>query len=475
MRFKPISWIIPDIIAAEGVTLLCSKPKFGKSWLVYDLCIAATADRYTLGEKKPMQGDVLYLALEDSKRRLQRRMTKLLPSFQGNWPEKLIMTTEWRRLHEGGLDDIRDWHERTKAKGGKPIMVAIDVLAKVRKPTGNKPVYESDYDALTGLHRLAHELGIAIVVVHHTRKMASDDLMETVNGSYGITGAVDTVIVMADKAGGAVLDIRGRDVEAAEFAIQFSKDACRWTILGTAADVHQSEQRKAIIAALVDNGEPMRIGELMAATWMKRNPLELLLSKMVKAQSIKRTGFGRYAHKDYVEAPKPKEGEKRKSVRSVRSVSPAGQMRDGGQPTDGGAQKSGDICLFVRSVRKFTSKADARGSVAERVKTRTGQTDGQIEAQATEEPEVSASGDLSGLGTDRTDQTDGHKAGPDDDLTIPPILDRRGEATRICAQCGAGRPDDQPTIKVTGKHGEPLWVHQRGCMKVWEKEHAKEL
>ena len=127
----------------------------------------------------------------------------------------------------------------------------------------------------------------------------------------------------------------------------------------------------------------------------------------------------------------------------------------------------------VRSVREFTSRANVPGSVAEGLKTRTGHTDRQIETQATEESEVSDSGDLSGLGTDRTDQTDVQEAPPVDDLTIPPILD--GEATRICAQCGAGRPDDQPTIKVTGKHGEPLWVHQRGCMKVWEKEHAKEL
>ena len=135
MEFAPISWVVPNIIPAEGVTLLCSKPKFGKSWFVYDLCIGCTADRYTLGQIKPAQGDVLYLALEDSKRRLQRRMTKLVPSFGANWSERLTLVTEWRRLHEGGLDDIRAWHSDTKSKGGKPILVAIDVLAKVRKPT----------------------------------------------------------------------------------------------------------------------------------------------------------------------------------------------------------------------------------------------------------------------------------------------------------------------------------------------------
>jgi hypothetical protein len=257
MKFEPTSWLVREIIPAEGVTLLCSRPKFGKSWLAYDLCIAATMDRFILGEIKPAQGNVLYLALEDSKRRLQRRMTKLLPMFSGKWPGSLTITTQWRRLHQGGLDDIRGWYEDAKAKGGNPIAVAIDVLAKVRKPSSNKPVYESDYEALTGLWQLAHELGIAIVVVHHTRKMAADDLMETVNGSYGITGAADTVIVMANKGGGTVLDVRGRDVEAAELAIEFNKNTCRWTILGTAAEVHQSDQRKAIIAALVESGEPM--------------------------------------------------------------------------------------------------------------------------------------------------------------------------------------------------------------------------
>src|SRR6516165_602641 len=138
-RFPELRWIVPNIIPAEGLALLCSKPKFGKSWFAYDLCIACTANRFTLGEIKPLQGDVLYLALEDSKRRLQRRMTKLLPSFTGTWPERLRIKIRWRRLHEGGLDDIRAWHQSAKAEGGAPIMVVIDVLAKVRKPTGNKP------------------------------------------------------------------------------------------------------------------------------------------------------------------------------------------------------------------------------------------------------------------------------------------------------------------------------------------------
>jgi RecA-family ATPase len=66
------------------------------------------------------------------------------------------------------------WHAYSKDKGGRPILVVIDVLAKVRKPTGNKQLYEADYEALAGLTQMAGELGLAVVVVHHTRKMASD-------------------------------------------------------------------------------------------------------------------------------------------------------------------------------------------------------------------------------------------------------------------------------------------------------------
>ncbi len=297
MTFTPASFLVRDVIPAEGVTLLCSKPKFGKSWFAYDLCIGCTSDRYILGNIKPAQGNVLYLALEDSKRRLQRRMDKLLPTFGAKWPSKLTIKTEWKRLHDGGLDDIRAWHADIRAGGGNPIMVAIDVLAMVRKPVGNRQLYEADYEALAGLTKLAHELGIAIVVLHHTRKMASDDLMETVSGSYGVSGAVDTILVMANKASGSVLDIKGRDVESRELAIEFQKESCRWRILGTAAEVHVSEQRGKIIAALKGVGaDGMSVPEIMAATgsW-SRNATDILLFKMKEAGDVARLKRGIYA------------------------------------------------------------------------------------------------------------------------------------------------------------------------------------
>jgi hypothetical protein len=405
MKFPPISWIIENIVPAEGLTLLCSKPKFGKSWLAYDLCVACTTDRFTLGIVKPAQGDVLYLALEDSKRRLQRRMAKLLPSFGATWPERLTLKTEWRRLNEGGLDDIRAWHAQTKSMSGMPILVVIDVLAKVRRPVGNRQLYESDYEALADLTKLANELGLAIMVVHHTRKMAADDLLETVSGSYGVSGAADTILVMAKTVSGSVLDIRGRDVESAELAIEFDKATCRWRVLGNATDVHVSVQRAQIIAALKEAGEPMKISALVDTTTMKRNPLEVLLGRMARAGDIQRVGKGRYAHNGFGPPSKgpPRAGNPVKH-RSASSVDPIDVQTDcetdalGAQSAETKA-RSTDICLSVQSV---CANADATaGGVSTRdgalglAPTRTDQTDRQISAKVAEKPEEFPAADLS--------------------------------------------------------------------------------
>jgi hypothetical protein len=404
MQFSPISWIVPKIIPAEGVTLLCSKPKFGKSWLVYDLCIACTTDRFTLGTIKPKQGDVLYLALEDSKRRLQRRLAKLLPTFGSAWPDKLLLKTEWRRLHEGGVDDVRAWHTHTKSVGGKPIMVVIDVLAKVRKPIGKSQLYEADYAALADLTKLANELGLAIVVLHHTRKMAADDLVEMVSGSFGVSGAADTILVMANKPNGDVLDIRGRDVESAEMAIEFDKRTCRWRVLGNAKEVHVSSQRAKVIAALQETGSAMTITALMDATGMKRNPLEILLGRMVRDGAIKRIGKGQYARTDYMspatDDPPSEEKLGRKRSRSVASVQPSRAATD--NATDASSEQlsewkdeSRPPAASVASVRKSKDTDHADRMTPLSATAQTDRTDGQMGAQTTEYSEESGALDLS--------------------------------------------------------------------------------
>jgi hypothetical protein len=290
--FDPISYIVPGFIT-EGVTLLVGRPKVGKSWWILDVCLAVASGQPALGKLPPQRGDVLYLALEDSKRRLRSRLDKLLPNGS-EWPEslKLVPLGGWRRSDQGGLRDIADWCRSVR----RPTLIVIDTLERFRKPaSGKSPLYSADYEAITCLQQIANEFRVAIVLLHHDRKSDADDAFDTVSGTLGLTGAADTILIIKKRNGNVTLLARGRDVEESETAMQFNKASCRWMLLGGAAEVHRSQERERILAALKASNEPLSVGELMADVEMQRNAIDILLSKLVKDGSIVRVRRGTYA------------------------------------------------------------------------------------------------------------------------------------------------------------------------------------
>lgn len=73
--------------------------------------------------------------------------------------------------------------------------------------------YEADYATVQELRTLAARHGIAIVLVHHLRKMDSEDAFDTISGTLGLTGAPDTILVLKrDTSGAIILHGRGRDL-----------------------------------------------------------------------------------------------------------------------------------------------------------------------------------------------------------------------------------------------------------------------
>jgi AAA domain/RepB DNA-primase from phage plasmid len=293
MTFEPVRYVVQEYVP-EGVTLLIGRPKIGKSWLALDLAVACSSDRAVLGLLKPAQGAVVYLALEDSRRRLQGRIDKLLSPISAAWSDQLTIVEAggWRRADQGGLEDIEEW----ATTATKPVLVVIDTLARSRKPVdGKQQVYAADTEAIACLQKIAIKHGLAIVVVHHDRKAEADDPFDTVSGSLGLTGAADTILILKRQTGGGMtLYARGRDIEERETAVHFEKTTCRWSILGEASVVHRSAERSQVIAALTEAGGPLLVGEIMTETGHKRNAADLLLGRMAKEGEIVRVERGRY-------------------------------------------------------------------------------------------------------------------------------------------------------------------------------------
>jgi hypothetical protein len=166
----------------------------------------------------------------------------------------------------------------------------------VRTPTTkSQNYYEADYDSVLELRNLVAEYGIAIIIVHHLRKAEAEDPFDTVSGTLGLTGAVDTIMIIWRENNGVSLTAKGRDIEEIAKAVNFDPATAAWSIIGDAAEVKRSGERNTIIRVFAEaGGEPLTPRAIAEATGMKANNVRFLLHKMKLEGVVKSAGFGKY-------------------------------------------------------------------------------------------------------------------------------------------------------------------------------------
>lgn len=290
--FPEPRWAVPGIIP-EGVALLAGPPKVGKSWLSLGLGLAIAAGTAALGGVAVEAGPVLYLALEDTPRRLQRRMRQMLGTQQA--PAGLTLATTCPPLPDGGDAAIARW--LTRHPGAR--MVAIDVFAKMRGATPpGLSAYDADYTAVGRAKYLADHFGVAIVLVHHVRKAGADDFLAEVSGTNGLAGAADTVLVLKRARGqaGAVLHVTGRDVDETEHAMIFDPAIGSWQRLDGPAIDHAVGDTRALILRHVREHPGARPKDVSDATGVDRDLVRRTCTRMASDGQLHRDGEGRYSH-----------------------------------------------------------------------------------------------------------------------------------------------------------------------------------
>lgn len=294
-ELPPVRYAVPDILP-EGLSLLAAKQKIGKSWFALNIAIAVAAGGYALGAKPVAPGEVLYLALEDTKRRIQSRARQVIG--EESIPEGLTMATSWPRLDEGGIQKLEKWIEEHPAAR----LVIVDVLAKVRPPRAKYgDIYAEDYAVMSPLKRLADEHHLAVLVIHHTRKASAADVFDEIRDSAGISGACDAVMVLQRSRGeaDAILHITGRDVDEAQLALSFDKTRGWWNLVGGADDVVRSRERQEILNLLQQRAEQKleAIGPSAIAHLLDKNvsTTKVLLSRLFQAGEVTRNESGHYS------------------------------------------------------------------------------------------------------------------------------------------------------------------------------------
>ena len=297
-EFPPLKWLVEGVLP-EGVTLLVSPPKVGKTRLATQLGIALASGGYALNhpDHHAVKTEVFILALESGDRRAQKDMKQLIDAP----PDGLHFGCAWARLAEGGAADLERWLD---AHPSVTVLI-LDTLAKVRdRGHGGKGfLYSLDYDVGAAIKSMADKRGISILILHHTNKLADHggDMLEAVSGSTGVTGSVDHILILKRdrlQADG-LLTLISRDYEDRAWAMRFERGL--WTLVGTpdeaaeAADWRgdgESDARQQILDLL--RQAPMEPKEIADRLGKNRGAIRYLLMRLSESGKIVRRMDGRY-------------------------------------------------------------------------------------------------------------------------------------------------------------------------------------
>jgi hypothetical protein len=280
---EPI-WAVPGILPV-GFAILAGAPKVGKSWLALQIAQAVAAGGFVLNQRVE-EGPVLYLALEDSPRRLKERMKKQ------NW----LLGLDADFIHIGGFPrTIGDLN-----KGGDKKLVAmiekrnyrlvvVDTLSRAFK--GDQLDAGDMTTDLTPVQEIAHEYNMTILLVDHHKKRKGEapDAIGDILGSTAKGAMADTILGLYRERGklGAKLSITGRDVEEKAIDLIFDKDTGCWQLSTKNNGVTPQQDELHVI---LKNIGPISVSELADAVERNRGSVYKQLVALAKDGKAKQLG-----------------------------------------------------------------------------------------------------------------------------------------------------------------------------------------
>lgn len=121
--------------------------------------------------------------------------------------------------------------------------MVIDTLQRIRSAGSEANPYASDYRDIGMPKALADRHHIAVLLVHHLRKLSDDAPMNMISGTTGLSGATDSNFVLRKsrcRETTATLYCTGRDIPYRELSLEFDGETHIWNLLSD--DCAQADQ-----------------------------------------------------------------------------------------------------------------------------------------------------------------------------------------------------------------------------------------
>ena len=167
---------LADGLLHEGLFILGGQHLTGKSWLMLDLALSvATGGRVWRYFPVQEPQSVLYMALQDPRRRLQERLLAIQPDFTTTGVFQFLY--RFPRFDEGGLEKLRGW-----AESGRYRLIVIDSLPRLVPYSRG---YRKTIQALAELQDLCHRHAVCLVPLVPLVMAEMDPIFDAVPKSKG--------------------------------------------------------------------------------------------------------------------------------------------------------------------------------------------------------------------------------------------------------------------------------------------------
>jgi len=280
-KYEPIKFLVEDILP-EGLSIISGSPKIGKTFLALNLGLSIATGSKTLGHLRTEKVGVAYFAIDEKDQYIQEKINCIREFQEKNViPDNFRLMFKMNRLSEGGYEQITDYIDRHPDLK----LIVIDTLGRVRKPSGRGNAYEIDVEAIGQLQDICKEKNVSILLLHHNKKGKSEDFIENLSGSMGLSGTVDTILCLERARGETegTLKVTGRLIrDEKDLSVKFNKDLLSWEILGDAELYKQSKERRELIDIFLKEEYPISNKELSELSGRNYSTIKGLTWRMEK-------------------------------------------------------------------------------------------------------------------------------------------------------------------------------------------------
>ena len=283
---EEVRWLCKGLIASGYLTLITAKPKGGKSTWMFAL-LAALERGTSLHGLETSSASAVYVSeesaatIEQKARRFGVKTARFL-SRRDAYPRR-----PFREIVRAAVDEAL----RTVAG-----LVVIDTLAMW---AGLRDEAEKDAGAMQAAADVLLEAtarGIAVVVLHHTRK-AAGDVIDSARGSNALAAAADIVVHIGPVKGERrqrLLSVVGRDEECSgDLGVRLLDDGSGFERVGSEAQASETSLCRRILEVLPEQpDEGKTTEEVVNAVRKAKKPVVDLLRQLVKKGEVIRSGRG---------------------------------------------------------------------------------------------------------------------------------------------------------------------------------------